>query len=49
MGAMRKNGKKKAKQRAHAEHRRVQEKATVSAAERNSNGGMQRPSMGRSG
>jgi hypothetical protein len=48
MGAMRKNGKKKAKQRAHAEKRKAQGIATLAAAERNTTGGMQRPSMGRS-
>ena len=47
MGAMRKNAKKKAKQRAHADKRRAQEQAIVSASERHNAGGSQRPSPGR--
>jgi hypothetical protein len=47
MGAMRKNAKKKAKQRAHAEKRRAQEQAIVGASERHNAGGLQRPSPGR--
>ena len=43
MGAMRKNAKKKAKQRAHAEKRRAQAEATVGASERHNSGGSQRP------
>jgi len=45
MGAMRKNAKKKAKQRAHADKRRAQEQAIVAASERPA--GQQRPSVGR--
>jgi hypothetical protein len=45
MGAMRKNAKKKAKQRAHAEKRNAQERAIAAASERPS--GQQRPSVGR--
>jgi hypothetical protein len=47
MGAMRKNAKKKAKQRAHAEKRKAQEQAITAASERHSSGGQQRPSVGR--
>jgi len=47
MGAMRKNAKKKAKQRAHAEKRRAQEQAIVAAAQRPNAGGPQRASAGR--
>jgi hypothetical protein len=43
MGAMRKNAKKKAKQRAHAEKRRAQEQAAVGASERHNAKGSQRP------
>ena len=48
MGAMRKNAKKKAKQRAHAEKRKAQEQAIMAASERHNAGGPQRPSPGRS-
>jgi len=48
MGAMRKNAKKKAKQRAHAGKRRDQELAIAAASERHTAGGQQqRPSPGR--
>ena len=47
MGAMRKNAKKKAKQRAHAEKRRAQEEAIVVTSTRHSASAPQRPSMGR--
>ena len=47
MGAMRKNAKKKAKQRAHAERRRVQEQAVAEASERHNASRPQRPSAGR--
>lgn len=47
MGAMRKNAKKKAKQRAHAEKRRAQEQAIAGAAERHGAGSPQRPPIGR--
>ena len=47
MGAMRKNAKKKAKQRAHAEKRRAQAQAIVGASERHNASGPQRPSVGR--
>ena len=47
MGAMRKNAKKKAKQRAHAEKRKAQEQAIAAASERPSSSGQQRPSVGR--
>jgi hypothetical protein len=47
MGAMRKNGKKKAKQRAHAEKRRAQDLATAGTSERRNASGSPRPSMGR--
>ena len=47
MGAMRKNAKKKAKQRAHAEKRKAQEQAIVGAAARHSAGSPQRPPIGR--
>ncbi len=47
MGAMRKNAKKKAKQRAHADKRRAQAEAIVAASERHNAGGQQRPSQGR--
>ena len=46
MGAMRKNAKKKAKQRAHADKRRDQEQAIAAASERHTSG-TQRPSPGR--
>jgi hypothetical protein len=46
MGAMRKNAKKKAKQRAHAEKRKAQEQASAEATARNNAGGSKRP-MGR--
>jgi hypothetical protein len=42
MGAMRKNAKKKAKQRAHAEKRKAQEQAIVAASERHNASGSQR-------
>ena len=42
-----KNGKKKAKQRAHAEKRRAQDQATVGASEHRNISGSQRPAMGR--
>jgi hypothetical protein len=44
---MRKNAKKKAKQRALAEKRKAQEQAIVAASERHNAGGPQRPSLGR--
>jgi len=47
MGAMRKNAKKKAKQRAHAEKRKAQEEAIAGASQRHNAGGPQRPSPGR--
>ena len=47
MGAMRKNAKKKTKQRAHAEKRRAQNQAMVGAAERHNASSSQRPSTGR--
>jgi hypothetical protein len=47
MGAMRKNAKRKAKQRAHAEKRKAQEQAITVASERQSSSGSQRPSSGR--
>jgi len=47
MGAMRKNGKKKAKQRAHAEKRRAQDQARAGASERRNASGSHHPSMGR--
>jgi hypothetical protein len=47
MGAMRKNAKKKAKQRAHAEKRKAQEQAVVAASQRPNAGGPQRASVGR--
>ena len=47
MGSMRKNAKKKAKQRAHAEKRKAQEQAIVAASQRPNAGGPQRPSPGR--
>jgi hypothetical protein len=47
MGAMRKNAKKKAKQRAHAEKRKNQELAIAAASERHNSSGQQRPSPGR--
>ncbi len=43
MGAMRKNAKKKAKQRAHAEKRRAQAEATAGASSRHNTSGSQRP------
>ena len=46
MGAMRKNAKKKAKQRAHADKRRAQEHAIVAASQRPTAAG-QRPAPGR--
>ena len=46
MGAMRKNAKKKAKQRAHAEKRKAQEQASAVASVRDNAGGSKRP-MGR--
>jgi len=42
MGAMRKNAKKKAKQRAHANKRRAQAEAIAAASERHTAGGQQR-------
>lgn len=42
MGAMRKNAKKKAKQRAHAEKRRAQDEAMVKDGDRQSGPGQQR-------
>ena len=47
MGAMRKNAKKKAKQRAHAEKRKAQEQAIVGAAERHNASGRQNPAIAR--
>lgn len=47
LGAMRKNAKKRAKQRAHANRRRAQEQAIMGAAERHHASGPQRPSVGR--
>ena len=47
MGAMRKNAKKKAKQRAHAEKRRALEQAIVDASGRRNASGPQRPSLER--
>lgn len=47
MGSMRKNAKKKAKQRAHAEKRKAQEQAMVAASDRHNVGGPQRPLPGR--
>jgi hypothetical protein len=47
MGAKRKNAKKKAKQRAHAEKRRAQAQAIVEASGRYNASGPQRPSLGR--
>ena len=47
MGAMRKNAKKKAKQRAHAEKRRAQEEAIVAASESHIANRPQRPSGAR--
>jgi hypothetical protein len=48
MGAMRKNAKKKAKQRAHAEKRKSQEQATAGDSERHRQaGGPQRSTPGR--
>ena len=42
MGAMRKNAKKKGKQRAHAEKRKAQEQAIVAASQRHNASGSQR-------
>jgi hypothetical protein len=47
MGAMRKNAKKKAKQRAHAEKRKAQEQASAAASERHNASGPQRSLPGR--
>jgi hypothetical protein len=47
MGAMRKNAKKKAKQRAHAQKRREQEQAIAAASDRHNAGGSQRTPTGR--
>lgn len=47
MGSMRKNAKKKAKQRAHAEKRKAQEQAIVATSQRQNAGSSQRPSPGR--
>jgi hypothetical protein len=44
---MRKNAKKKAKQRAHAQKRRAQEQAIAENSERHNAGGPQRASTGR--
>jgi hypothetical protein len=48
MGSMRKNAKRKAKQRAHAEKRKAQEQAIAEASQRHGAGAPQRPSPGRS-
>jgi hypothetical protein len=47
MGSMRKNAKKKAKQRAHAEKRKAQEQAIMAASARHNAGSPQRQSLGR--